>query len=53
MGMTQADDLRRQTEEARQMAAQSLKQEDKASWLRLAEDWIKLAQEADAVGKRL
>jgi anaerobic glycerol-3-phosphate dehydrogenase len=53
MGMTQADDFRRQTEEARQMDIRSLKQEGKAFRLRLAEDWIKLAQEADAVGKRL
>ena len=45
--MTVADDFRKQAEEARQMAARSLKQEDKAFWLRLAEDWIKLAQQAD------
>jgi hypothetical protein len=33
------------------MATRSLKQEDKAFWLRLAEDWIKLAQEADDAGR--
>ena len=39
-------------EEARQMTARSLKQEDKAFWLRQAEDWIKLAQQADENTKR-
>jgi hypothetical protein len=47
-----ADDFRKQAEEARQMAARSLKQEDKAFWLRLAEDWLKLAQDADKGTKR-
>jgi hypothetical protein len=46
--LTDANEFRKQAEEARQMAARSLKQEDKAFWLRMAEDWIKLAQEADA-----
>ena len=50
--MTDADDFRKQAEEARQMAARSLKQEDKAFWLCLAEDWIKLAQQADENTKR-
>ena len=45
--MSDADDFRKQAEDARQMATRSLKQGDKAFWLRLAEDWIKLAQEAD------
>jgi hypothetical protein len=42
------DEFRKQAEEVCQMAARSLKQQDKAFWLRLAEDWIKLAQEADS-----
>ncbi len=50
--MTDADDFRRQAEEARQTAARCLKQEDKAFWLRLAEDWIKRAQQADENAKR-
>ena len=33
-----ADQFRKNAEEARQMAARSTKQEDKAFWLRLAED---------------
>ena len=45
--MSNADQFRKDAEEARQMAARSTKQEDKACWLRLAEDWNKLAQEAD------
>jgi hypothetical protein len=45
--VSDADDFRKQAQDARQMALRSLKQEDKAFWLRLAEDWIKLAQEAD------
>ncbi len=45
--MSNADQFRKDAEEARQMAARSTKQEDKAFWLRLAEDWNKLAQEAD------
>lgn len=45
--MSNADQFRKNAEEARQMAAQSPKAGDKAFWLRLAEDWIKLAQEAD------
>jgi hypothetical protein len=50
--MTDANDFRRQAEEARQTAARSLKQEDKAFWLRLAEDWIKLSQQADENSER-
>ncbi len=45
--MSNADQFRKDAEEARQMAARTTKQEDKAFWLRLAEDWNKLAQEAD------
>jgi hypothetical protein len=40
--MSNADEYRKQAEDARQMAARSLKEEDKAFWLRLAEDWLKL-----------
>jgi hypothetical protein len=49
--VTDADEFRKQAEEARQMAVRSLKQEDKAFWLRLAEEWIKLAQDADKNAK--
>jgi hypothetical protein len=36
--VSNADQFRKDAEEARQMAARSTKQEDKAFWLRLAED---------------
>jgi hypothetical protein len=47
-----ADEHRKQAEECRQLAATALKGIDKAFWLRLAEDWPKLAQEADKPTKR-
>jgi hypothetical protein len=51
--MSDADEFRKQAEECRQLAATAIKPKDKAFWLRLAEDWLKLAQEADKpVGKR-
>jgi gluconate kinase len=50
--VSDADDFRTQAEEARQTAARSLKPDDKAFWLRLAEDWMTLAQEADEMSKR-
>jgi hypothetical protein len=34
------------------LAATALKAIDKAFWLHLAEDWLKLAQEADKPTKR-
>lgn len=45
--MSDADQFRKQAEDARAMAARSLTLGDKAFWLRIAEDWIKLAQIAD------
>jgi hypothetical protein len=43
-----ADRFRKEAEECRQMAAKAINTRDKEEWLRLAGDWIKLAQEADA-----
>jgi hypothetical protein len=51
MSDSQADDFRK-AEECRQLAATALKAIDKTFWLRLAEDWLKLAQEADKPSKR-
>jgi hypothetical protein len=51
--VSDADQFRKEAEDARQMSARSIKHEDKAFWLRLAEDWNKLAQEADKNGSRL
>jgi hypothetical protein len=45
--MSDAEEFRKQAHDARQMAAQSGKQEDKDFWLKLTEDWLKLAQSAD------
>lgn len=45
--MTLADKYRAEAQEARRMADLSLKEEGKASWLRLADEWNKLAQQAD------
>jgi hypothetical protein len=45
--LTLADKYREEAQEARRMAALSLNEGGKASWLRLADEWNKLAQEAD------
>ena len=41
------DEYRKQAEQCRKNAEGSLKQEDKAFWLLLAENWLKLAQNCD------
>ena len=50
--MSDADDFRKQAVECRQLAATTTIPADKAFWLRVAEDWLKLAQEADKSLKR-
>jgi hypothetical protein len=50
--VSDADEFRKQAEEARQMAAYCLKQENQVLWLRLAEVWLQLAQEADERAER-
>ena len=45
--MSEGDTFREQAEEARKMAARSLSEADKAFWLGVAEDWIKLARQVD------
>jgi len=47
-----ADEFRKQAEEAKQMASHCYKAENEALWLRLAENWLKLAQEADKEADR-
>lgn len=42
-----ADKYREEAEEARRMAGFAQREDGKASWLRLADEWNKLAQEAD------
>jgi hypothetical protein len=50
--MSDPDEFRKQAEECRQLAGTAIKPVDKAFWLRLAEDWLKLAQDADKPSKR-
>jgi hypothetical protein len=42
-----ADQFRKEAKEARQMADSAAIPEDKEFWLHIAEEWLKLAQEAD------
>ncbi|MCK1744850.1 hypothetical protein IVA80_29565 [Bradyrhizobium sp. 139] len=46
MSREDAERFRAEAEECRLQAAEALKPEDKEAWLRLAADWIKLAEEA-------
>jgi hypothetical protein len=39
--------FRKQAEEARVQAAKSVSPLDKEAWLRIAEEWLKLAQSAE------
>jgi hypothetical protein len=41
------DEYRKQAEQCRKNAEGSLKQEDRAFWLLLAANWLKLAQDCD------
>ena len=43
-----ADRFRKQADECREQAELSLSPLDKERWLRLAGDWIRMAQEAEA-----
>jgi hypothetical protein len=47
MSKTDADRFRQQAEECRKLAERSASQLDKEAWLRLAADWIKLAENAE------
>jgi hypothetical protein len=47
-----AEEFRKQADDCRALAARAIKPIDKASWLRLAEDWLKLAQAADKPATR-
>jgi hypothetical protein len=50
-GVSDSDEYRKQAKEARQMAAKAVLREDQVFWLRMAEDWAKLAQAADERSK--
>ena len=48
--MAMSDDaarFRKQAEECREQAAQAINPLDKESWLRVAEEWLKLAMSAE------
>jgi hypothetical protein len=47
MTETDAETFRRQAEECRQMAARATNEHDKEGWLKLAADWLKLAERAE------
>jgi hypothetical protein len=44
---SRGDELRRQAETCRQLAASSLMERHKLVWLRLANEWLELARRAD------
>jgi hypothetical protein len=46
----ESESFRRQAEESRQQAAKAINPLDKESWLRVAEEWIKLAQASEQRG---
>jgi hypothetical protein len=46
MPETDSDRFRQEAEECRKLAERSVSHLDKEAWLRLAADWIKLAEEA-------
>jgi len=47
MSKDEADRFRKQAEECREQAAKALSPLDKEAWLRVAEEWLKLALSAD------
>jgi len=47
MPETDADRFRQEAEECRRLAERSASQLDKEAWLRLAADWIELAENAE------
>ncbi|WP_193760667.1 hypothetical protein [Bradyrhizobium yuanmingense] len=47
MPETDAERFRQEAEECRQLAASSINPLDKETWLRLAAEWLKMAEEAE------
>jgi hypothetical protein len=48
MTKSDADKFRKEAEECREQAAKAISELDKETWLRLAAEWIKFAQSAEA-----
>jgi hypothetical protein len=44
---TDAERFRKEAQECRELAEKATSPADKEAWLHLAEDWLKLAQEAE------
>jgi hypothetical protein len=44
---TDAERFRKEAEDCRELAGKAMSPADKEAWLQLAEDWLKLAQEAE------
>jgi gluconate kinase len=42
-----ADEYRRKAEECRLQAGKALRDDDKAAWFKMAEDWQRLAEDID------
>ncbi|MDI3567497.1 hypothetical protein [Bradyrhizobium sp. Arg816] len=52
MGEEEADRYRVEAEECRRLADRAIKQPDREAWLRLAADWMKLAEGAGIPDER-
>jgi hypothetical protein len=48
--MSQAHDYRKHAGDARQQAETASRPEDKAMWLKIADQWMRLATEAETQG---
>jgi hypothetical protein len=46
------DDYRRNAEECRQQAKKAHREEDKVAWLKMAGDWLRLAENFDPTAKQ-
>ncbi len=50
--MSQAADYRKNAADSRQQAAKSPLPDDEAMWLKIADQWMRLAKEAETEGNR-
>jgi hypothetical protein len=48
--VSRAETYRENADECRQQAERSINPADKERWLKIAEYWLKMAQEADTIG---
>ena len=48
MTETDAEMFRKQAEECRQMAARAINPDEREGWLKLAADWLRLAERAES-----